>query len=209
MLKISILSAILMASCAHQMRSGHYILAAKGQNMGQISKLMNVPLWRLQAANPGKNPSLQDEWIFVPLTRGILGSRYRQIREVMNSMQLTWPVPSSRKISSHFGPRWGRPHEGIDIPARKGSAIVAAADGVVVFSGKMGGYGNTTVIAHRGGVFTVYAHAHKNHTIKGRRVHKNQVIAEIGSSGRSSAPHLHFEIRHNSKAINPLIAKIR
>ena len=202
------LMGLLIASCA-QMRSGHYILASKGQQMSQISKRMNVPLWKLRAANPDKNPSLQDEWIFVPFPRGILGRQYQQMRGLLSSMKLIWPVPATRKISSHFGRRWGRPHEGIDIPARPGTAIVAAAAGVVVFSGKMGGYGNTTVIAHRGGIFTVYAHALKNHTRKGSRVHQGQVIAQVGNTGRSSAPHLHFEIRYNSKAVNPLIANIR
>ena len=205
---IFLLTGVLLASCA-QMRSGHHIFVPKGENLKQISERMNIPYWKLQAANPGKNPSLQNEWIFVPLARGILGRRYRQISNTLASMSLAWPVPSSRRISSHFGRRWGRPHEGIDIPARPGTAIIAAASGVVVFSGHLGGYGNTTVIAHQEGLFTVYAHNKKNYTRKGQRVHQRQVIAEVGNTGRSTAPHLHFEIRYDSKAFNPMMAKLR
>ena len=203
-----LLLGVLVTSCA-QMRSGHHIFVPKGENMKQISRRMNVPYWKLQAANPGKNPSLRSEWIFVPLSRGIMGHRYRQVNQTLSSMNLAWPVPSSRRISSNFGQRWGRPHEGIDIPARRGASIVAAADGVVVFSGRMGGYGKITIIAHRGGIFTVYAHAQKNHTRKGQRVKQNQTIAQIGSTGHSTGPHLHFEIRYNSKAINPMMAQLR
>ena len=207
---MALLLGALVASCAQTtMRSGHHIFVPAGGDFKQISRKMNVPYWRLRAANPDVGPSPGNRWIFVPLQRGIMGRRYQQIRDILASMSLAWPVPASRRISSHFGMRWGRPHEGIDIPARPGTPIVAVAAGVVVFSGSMGGYGNTTVIAHRGGLFTVYAHALKNHTRKGQKVAKNQVIARVGNTGRSTAPHLHFEIRYDSKAINPMIAKLR
>ena len=205
---LCLLMGVLLASCA-RMRSGHHIFVPKGESLKQVSRRLNVPHWKLQAANPDKSPSRRNEWIFVPLSRGIMGGQYREVMGLLTSMSLSWPVPSSRRISSHFGQRWGRPHEGIDIPARQGTAVIAAASGLVVFSGWMGGYGKTTVIAHRGGLFTVYAHAQKNYTRKGQKVHKNQVITRVGSTGRSTAPHLHFEIRHNSKALNPTMAVLR
>jgi murein DD-endopeptidase MepM/ murein hydrolase activator NlpD len=107
-------------------------------------------------------------------------------------------------MSSSFGQRWGKTHQGIDIPGRIGSHIVAAAEGVVVYSGdEIGGYGNITVIAHKNGFFTVYAHAKENFTRQGQRVYRGQVIAQIGMTGRTYGPHLHFEVRKNGEAIDP------
>ena len=95
-------------------------------------------------------------------------------------------------------------HEGVDIPGKIGSNIVAASDGVVVYSGhEIGGYGNITVLAHKNGFFTVYAHAKLNLTKEGQRIYKGQVIAQIGMTGRSTGPHLHFEIRKNGESIDP------
>src|SRR5690606_9771758 len=122
----------------------------------------------------------------------------------LNSGEFAWPVPSSKRISSGYGKRWGRHHEGIDIPGRVGTSIVAAADGKVIYSGSgLGGYGNITVILHDNGYHTVYAHAKRNLTVAGQRVYKGQVIAQLGKSGRSTGPHLHFEIRKNSRPLNP------
>jgi murein DD-endopeptidase MepM/ murein hydrolase activator NlpD len=113
-------------------------------------------------------------------------------------------VPSHKSISSNFGARWGRHHDGIDIPARKGTHIVSVSDGVVVYAGSgLGGYGNLTVISHRNGLFSVYAHSDKLYTTKGQKVHKGQVIATVGSTGRSTGNHLHFEIRKNSNPVDP------
>jgi murein DD-endopeptidase MepM/ murein hydrolase activator NlpD len=95
-------------------------------------------------------------------------------------------------------------HEGVDIPSKVGSNIVAASDGIVVYSGsEIGGYGNITVVAHKNGFFTVYAHAKVNYTKEGQRVYRGQVIAQVGMTGRSSGPHLHFEIRKNGESIDP------
>lgn len=114
-----------------------------------------------------------------------------------------WPVPASRRISSFYGMRKGRHHDGIDIPARRGSHVLAAERGKVVFSGKMRGYGNVVVIKHDGGYHTVYGHNKSHYVKKGQKVSRGEVIAQVGSTGRSSGPHVHFEIRKNNKVRNP------
>lgn len=114
-----------------------------------------------------------------------------------------WPVPSSKKVSSYFGKRNGRHHDGIDIPAITGTHVVAADDGVVIMSGWMRGYGRIVVVKHDDGYHTVYAHNSKHYVKKGQKVSKGEVIANVGSSGRSTGPHLHFEIRKKNKVRNP------
>ena len=195
------------SSCA-QLESGHYIRTRSRETWKSLAKKYGMASWKIRASNPGKRRP-QNTWVFIPLRRGILGSRARpfSLKAVLGAKDFKmfiWPVPSSRKITSHFGRRWGRPHEGIDIQAKMGAPIIAAANGIVVYSGKeLGGYGKLTVLSHRNGLFTVYAHASRNFTKKGQRVHKGQVIALVGKSGRTTGTHLHFEIRYDSKAINP------
>jgi murein DD-endopeptidase MepM/ murein hydrolase activator NlpD len=113
-------------------------------------------------------------------------------------------------ISSGFGPRRdpinGKRvfHEGIDFAGRASSEVVAAAAGVVVWSGSRWGFGNAVEINHGNGYSTLYAHNEKNLVKVGETVKKGQVLALLGSSGRSSGPHVHFEVRRNGKAVNPI-----
>lgn len=171
-----------------------------------LAKEFNIPKEKIQAANPAK-PIKSGEWVFIPLKRGVMGDSDVQAfdpNHLLSSGEFLWPVPSSNRITSGFKMRWGRKHEGVDIGGRIGSHIVAAADGVVVYSGdEIGGYGNITVIAHKNGYFSVYAHAKSNFTTQGQRVYRGQVIAQIGMTGRSYGPHLHFEVRKNGQAIDP------
>jgi hypothetical protein len=187
------------------MKSGQYIQVRPGDSLKRLAEEFKVPERKIANANPGRN-IVAGEWVFIPLERGILGrsGSWEGTEAMLDSGEFQWPVPSSYRISSEFGSRWGKPHEGIDIPAREGTHFVAANDGLVVYSGDdLGGYGNITVIAHDNGYFTVYAHAYKNLTQKGQRVHRGQVIGKVGSTGRSTGSHLHFEVRYNSRAIDP------
>ena len=115
-----------------------------------------------------------------------------------------WPVRGAR-LTSKFGKRGNRPHKGIDLADKPGTPIYASADGVVVYSGsRQRGYGNLVIIKHQGGYVTVYAHNRRNMVDEGQRVRQGFQIAELGNTGRSTGPHLHFEIRHKGKPINPL-----
>ena len=114
--------------------------------------------------------------------------------------------PAKGVFTSGFGPRWGRMHKGIDIAAPTGTPIHAAADGVVISAGwNRGGYGKLVDIRHPDGTLTRYAHNSKIIVRKGQRVQQGQMISKMGSTGFSTGPHLHFEIRKGgTKAVNPI-----
>lgn len=125
------------------------------------------------------------------------------------AMPSGWPVRSGY-ISSGFGNRMHpilrKPHfhAGVDFAGKPGAPIFASADGVVIYSGQQSGYGNVVEIRHMDGLVTCYAHNQANLVAQGDLVKKGQVIARLGSSGRSTGPHVHFEVRKNDKPINPM-----
>lgn len=122
---------------------------------------------------------------------------------------MLWPVPGHSRISSPYGYRMHpvlhvkKLHTGTDIPGATGTPIVAAADGVVVKSGRHASYGNMLLINHGGGIETLYAHCSKLLVSAGTKVAKGDTIAEIGMTGRSTGPHLHFEVRKNGEHQDP------
>ncbi|MCL2224392.1 MAG: M23 family metallopeptidase [Defluviitaleaceae bacterium] len=95
-------------------------------------------------------------------------------------------------------------HEGVDIPAPSGTPIMAAGGGIVTYSGFRGGYGNVVFIDHGGGLQTRYAHNTRNLVYVGERVERGQIIAHVGSTGRSLSPHLHYEVLRNGSHVNPV-----
>lgn len=113
--------------------------------------------------------------------------------------------PVAGTVTSRYGQRWGRGHKGIDIGAPKGTAIKAAAAGTVTVSsyGYNGGYGNYVIVTHSNGVQTVYGHCTALKVSVGQKVSQGQVIATVGSTGRSTGNHLHLEIRVKGVAQNP------
>ncbi len=123
---------------------------------------------------------------------------------------MTWPCPSSSKISSYYGNRLHpilkkyKMHTGIDISAKQGTSIVAANKGTVIMAGWQNGYGYTVVLDHGGGITTLYAHCSKLLVSVGKSVKAGETIAKIGSTGMSTGPHLHFEVRKNGSTTNPL-----
>ena len=118
-----------------------------------------------------------------------------------SSHGLIWPCAGP--ITSGYGMRWGRLHAGIDIGAGYGTPIHAAASGNVIFAGWMGGYGNFVIIDHGGGMATAYAHQ-SSIAVGGGSVSQGQVIGYVGSTGPSTGPHLHFEVRINGSPVDPL-----
>jgi murein DD-endopeptidase MepM/ murein hydrolase activator NlpD len=114
-----------------------------------------------------------------------------------------WPVNGF--VVSGFGMRWGRMHEGIDIAASSGTPIWAAAAGTVIHAGWLGGYGNLVVVDHGNGLATAYAHASAILVSVGQHVGQGETIALVGTTGNSTGPHLHFEVRVNGVAVDPLL----
>jgi murein DD-endopeptidase MepM/ murein hydrolase activator NlpD len=127
---------------------------------------------------------------------------------VISSGRLRWPVMG--QISSSFGWRrspFGRRrvfHSGLDIRAPRGRGIVAAGDGRIVYAGWMSGYGKAIVVSHAGGIATLYGHCSSLVAGNGDYVHAGQLIARVGSTGRSTGNHLHFEVRRNGAPMSPL-----
>jgi len=118
---------------------------------------------------------------------------------------LIWPVEGT--LTSGFGYRWGRMHEGIDISVPEGTPIRAAADGTVILlqsEYESGGYGNYTCIDHGGGLSTCYAHQSSFATSVGASVNQGDIIGYSGNTGHSTGPHLHFEVRINGAPTDPL-----
>lgn len=128
-------------------------------------------------------------------------SRGLNNEKVNLGMSLTRPI--SGVLTSRYGYRWGRTHTGIDIGAPTGTAIKAAASGTVTFSGWKGSLGKLVVITHENGIQTYYGHCSQLIASAGDKVSVGQVIAKVGSTGRSTGSHLHFEIRIKGASINP------
>ena len=113
-----------------------------------------------------------------------------------------WPVLGP--VTSPFGWRWGRMHEGIDIAAPSGTPIAASAAGTVIYAGWLGGYGNVVVIDHGGGISTTYGHQSSLAVGNGSYVAQGQTIGYVGSTGHSTGHHVHFEVRLNGVPQDPL-----
>ncbi|MFN8122529.1 MAG: peptidoglycan DD-metalloendopeptidase family protein [Thermoleophilia bacterium] len=120
----------------------------------------------------------------------------------ISSRGMIYPV--NGPLTSGFGMRWGRMHEGIDIGVGTGTPVVAAASGTVISAGWGGGYGNLVVIDHGGGIATAYAHNSRLVVSAGQQVTQGTVIAYSGSTGHSTGPHVHFEVRVNGQAVDPI-----
>ena len=114
-----------------------------------------------------------------------------------------WPCDGV--VVSGFGMRWGRMHEGIDIGCAYGTPNRAAASGTIIYAGWLGGYGNLVVVDHGGGLSTAYAHGSSILVGVGQSVSQGDTVSLVGSTGNSSGPHLHFEVRVNGQAVDPLL----
>ncbi|NLL85388.1 MAG: peptidoglycan DD-metalloendopeptidase family protein [Syntrophomonadaceae bacterium] len=136
--------------------------------------------------------------------------RRSQSGEQLGTGIYTWPAPGYRSITSAYGMRYhpilktNKMHTGVDIGAPMGAKIVAADSGKVMFAGWQGGYGQTIIIDHGAGMSTLYAHQSKFAVSSGQSVNKGDVIGYVGSTGWSTGPHLHFEVRVNGNPTNPM-----
>jgi len=195
----------LLVSCS-VVQSGSYYKVRPIDDPITVSIRFNVSLCSLRESN--KNRKFKaGKFIFIPRGGGILGQvdDCGPTENLLAQGEFSWPLKGQKRISSGFGMRWNKHHNGIDIPSPEGTPIRSAREGRVTFSGyHFGGYGNLTIISHVDGSKTYYAHAKKNYYRVGKLVKRGKIIAVVGSTGNSTGPHLHFEIRKKGIAINPL-----
>jgi murein DD-endopeptidase MepM/ murein hydrolase activator NlpD len=116
---------------------------------------------------------------------------------------LSWPLRGV--LYGRFGWRGGQRHDGIDIAAPEGTAVVAAADGTVIFAGRQEGYGSIVILRHAGGLVTLYAHASALLVKRGQQVERGTPVARVGQTGKTTGPHLHFEVRQGTRPRDPLL----
>lgn len=139
-----------------------------------------------------------------------LSAAEAKLAKYLETIPTLWPTPSSRRITDDYGyrkdpfTRKTKFHDGIDIGADYGTSIVAAAAGKVILSERTSGYGRAIKIDHGRGLVTLYGHASKLLVKVGQTVKKGDVIAKVGSSGRSTGPHLHFEILLYGSTVDPV-----
>lgn len=139
-----------------------------------------------------------------------LENSWREQYEWLSQLPTGSPIQNQLGLSSNFGTRLDpftnllAQHPGIDFSAPSGTPIIASGNGTVTSLGYDAAYGNYLMISHSDGFVSKYAHARKIHVRQGQAVKRGQIIAEVGSTGRSTGPHLHYEITHNGKHVNPM-----
>jgi murein DD-endopeptidase MepM/ murein hydrolase activator NlpD len=155
----------------------------------------------------GSNLAYTD-YLFIPFSEKYIEDKkkngsFRQVAETTQN-GFIWPLHKVDSISSTFAYRWGRLHGGCDMPAPRGTPIVAVMDGRVISSGYDSGLGNNVYIEHRDNFYTRYAHLDRMLIKSGDIIRKGQIIGFVGNTGNSTGNHLHFEIRYNDVPLNPL-----
>jgi murein DD-endopeptidase MepM/ murein hydrolase activator NlpD len=185
-------------------------VVAPGETVYHIATEYGVSVGRLMAANGLSDPRelrvgqvLTIPGAYRAASIGTASGGVHRYAGERESRQFLWPVQQG-VVSSGFGIRNGAMHSGVDIAAPVGTPVLAADSGVVIFSGMLHGYGNTVIIRHDDEYATVYGHNSRNLVSEGARVTRGQEIGEIGRSGRTTGANLHFEVRRDNIAKDPL-----
>lgn len=175
---------------------------ATGESLWEISERYNVPVDEITRVNEISDPSRiqPNTKLVIP---GATQLRPRDVLLVNGQLQRAFDWPAKGRVSSTFGPRWGKMHNGLDIAVSTGTSVKAAADGRVTFAGWNGGYGILVIIDHGNGIETRYAHNSRLNVKVGQRVTRGETIAYSGNTGVSTGPHVHFEIRYRNNPVNP------
>ena len=195
---------------------GIYHVVRPGENLFRIGKAYDVGHEELARFNGIRDPSQirVGQRIFVPgATRQLPVEIITPVEPAPEISAVPQPLepdqdrflwPVNGTINSGFGARGSSFHDGIDIAAPEGTPIRAIERGEVIYSDQLRGYGNIVIVRHAEGLVSVYAHNESNLVRQGQSVVRGEIIARVGSTGRVSGPHLHFEIRKNNAAQDPL-----
>ena len=180
----------------------------QGENLWDIAKSYKVDVDKIVATNNLADPEklqLKQELV-IPGAKQRTTTKSTTSKAIVSAsgkLQRAFSWPLRGRVSSTFGMRWGRMHEGIDIAVSTGTPVRAAAAGRVTYAGWLGGYGYLVKVSHSGGVETRYGHNSRILVKVGQSVDVGQILARSGNTGNSTGPHVHFEIRKNGKAVNP------
>ncbi len=177
----------------------------KGDTIFSLADRYQVSVEDLMMANHNIDPEqlAVGEVLIIPVRENeTVAMANSPSRGLIQAVVLGWPLVG--RITSEYGWRKSGYHHGIDIAKEIGTPIKAADDGTVVFSGTKSVYGKTVVIRHSDGKETLYAHAQSILVSKNQKVRKGQTIALVGVTGRTTGPHLHFEVKINGKTIDPM-----
>lgn len=181
-------------------QKGTVHIVESGDTLWRISRGYGVDMETVMTANGKENNHIAPgEKLFIPG-----GKPFRAEVAVSRGRNGPFIWPAQGEISSYYGWRWGRNHDGVDIANDLGAPVFAAKSGQVIWTGWQSGYGHTVMIDHGQGYVTLYGHLDQYETAPGQYVRAGQRIADMGSSGYSTGPHLHFEVRRNGTAVDPL-----
>lgn len=186
-----------LAQGGAEMLSRSALLDAVRKGTGRLAEWVNRDLEALGQEITSREQSFRE-----------LKSLLEEKRSVLASTPTIWPVKGL--VTGGYGYRRSpftgqrEMHEGVDIAAPHGTPILATADGVVSFSGGLSAFGNVVFINHGHGFTTFYAHNSSNRVKEGQRVRRGEVVAYVGTSGRSTGPHVHYEVQVNGTTVNPL-----
>ena len=212
-LLILFLAAVLSACATGYDKKGVYHKVRGGENIWKIARYYHVPVQDLAEWNNIQDAKDIEEGLrlYIPKIKKEKRLKYKKLPKSelakfdapiqLDQSRFGWPLPGP--VLSPFGIRNGRRHDGIDIKAKSGTPIRAAAKGKIVFNERLKGYGKMIIVKHKDRFFSIYAHNSRNTVKKGQRVAKGQVIGYVGQTGRATGPHLHFEVRQGDKARNP------
>ncbi len=195
---------------------GVYHVVERHQTLYRICKTYGVDLKRIASLNGITDPSKIEtgQRIFIPGAKRVLkveiyiddvaAEQGEKPKIAYKKLDFIWPVEG--KISNAFEEAESMRHQGIDIPSPVGTPIKASYAGTVIYSGNgIKGYGNLIILRHSEEYVTVYAHNQANLVEEGAWAEKGQIIGKVGQTGNATGPHLHFEIRKNNKALDPLL----
>ena len=212
---IVVLGALALAGACRPTTSAFRHQVKPGENLYRIGKAYGVDYRELARANGITDPSrieVGDKLVIPNATRElpvalITPARSRDDQPAESELPpdrspFVWPVEGA--VTSTFGMRGDAHHDGIDIAAPAGTPVRAARGGRVLYSDELRGYGNIVIIEHGDGYATVYAHNQDNTILVGTIVRQGDVIGEVGETGETSQPNLHFEVRKDNVARNPL-----
>ena len=195
---------------------GIYHVVKRGENLYRIGKAYDFTYQELARINRIGDPSQLSvgQQIFIPgathqlpveiITPASISLKPRSTANfpTLGNGTLEWPIAGI--VTSGFGARGESIHDGIDISAAEGTPVRVVESGEVIYADQLRGYGNLVIVRHGGNLASVYAHNRKNKVREGDTVTQGDTIAEVGSTGNATAPHLHFEIRKDNVAENPL-----